>query len=109
MNKFKRFPLESATDEEIVEQMTEMAHFANMRAEQGHKIWVEMDDNAFVIAMAIGLWTLIFSQTIHLSAVRESSLVLVCVVVNGAAWYLQLVGTVKPFSAALLVVGLSAL
>jgi hypothetical protein len=61
LNKFKSFPIETATDEEIVEQMTDMAHYANMRAEQGHKIWVEMNDDAFVIAMAIGLWTLIFS------------------------------------------------
>ena len=67
LNTFKSFSVATATDEEIVEQMTDMAHFANIQAEKSHKIWVEMNDGAFVIAMTIGVWTMIFNLAINFS------------------------------------------
>jgi uncharacterized RDD family membrane protein YckC len=86
--------------------MTEMAHFANMKAEQSHKIWVEMNDGAFMIAMSIGAWTLIFNLAINFSGRNstEGILALISIFVYSMAWYLQLEGTITPEVAAILIV-----
>lgn len=72
--------------------MTKMAEFANMKAEQSHKIWVEMNDGAFVIAMSIGAWTLIFNLAINFSGINsgviEGYSAIVSVFIYSAAWYL---------------------
>lgn len=86
--------------------MTEMAHFANMKSEASHKIWVEMNDTSFVIAMAIGVWTLCFNLAVNLSNhtdARSLSKIVSTVLYTGV-WVLQLEGTLNPETASLIIV-----
>lgn len=68
-----------------------------------------MNDSAFVIAMAIGMWTLIFNLVVNFSGIpgTEGYFVLVSVVVNTAVWFLQLEGSLTPETASLIIVSIS--
>lgn len=72
--------------------MTQMAKFANKKSQYALKIWVELNETSFMIAMSIGFWTLIFNFALNYSGREgtEGYLVLVSVVIYAAAWYLQL-------------------
>jgi len=61
LDSFKKFDIRNASNKKLIEEMAEMANFANLKSQQSHKIWVELNDSAFVIAMLIGIWTLIFN------------------------------------------------
>jgi hypothetical protein len=89
--------------------MTDMAHFANMKAEKSHKIWVEMNDGAFVIAMTIAVWTMIFNLAVNFSGIEstEGYSILMSCLGYIIAWVLQLTGEIAPSTASIIIVGCS--
>jgi hypothetical protein len=69
-NRMQRFKHENEWDEEdYVLGIVKMAHYANEKFIYYQSVWIEFDENAFVFAIAIGAWNLIFTFAVYYSGV----------------------------------------
>lgn len=62
----QRFKYENDWDEEdFVLGIEKMVRFANEKFAHYQSIWIEYDENAFVVAIAIGFWNLLFCFAVN--------------------------------------------
>ena len=54
-------------EEHYVVTMVRMAQFANEKYKYYQQIWIEYDEIAFLVAILVGLWTVLFNLAINFS------------------------------------------
>lgn len=53
-----------------VNQLVEMSKFANQKFKYYQSIWIEYDDVAFIVALCVGTWTLVFNLAVNFSGLQ---------------------------------------
>lgn len=52
-------------EEHLVDTIVRMAKFANEKYRYYQQIWIEYDEIAFIVAIAVGSWTVLFNVAIN--------------------------------------------
>jgi hypothetical protein len=67
-NKLRTFKLEKMWDEDdYAKNIVLMSKFANEKYQYYQSIWIEYDDLAFLVALVVGSWTVIFNLATNFS------------------------------------------
>ena len=58
-------------DQDYASNIVKMAGFANEKYRHYQSIWIEYDDVAFLVALVVGAWTVIFSLATNFSGTKD--------------------------------------